>query len=224
VRDSGRRDDTQPYFRPHVSKKRGYSVTLTVVFAVAIAAGLVLGYRFYTDDVGLVRHVEAEDRWAVPAVWVIDFKGGPAAAREPLLTALASAEDPALRRAAAGAVVHVETDAPFDLRALADASVDDEDPTVRLAVLEALIELGDPAAAPWIRTALDDEDVEVEAAACEAVGVFELDDRIPTLIAKLGRDKRIVKAAAKRALEAFTAEGETYGFDRKAWQGWYNDR
>lgn len=212
--------DSPTGFHLHSSGRTGRgSKLLTGLLAVVVLVGGGAAATFWFDRAKLLKHVAERDHLAVPAAWVLGMQGPPPEARDPLVKALEQGE-PRLRAAAARALAGYRS---RDLVAeLGKAASSDGDPGVRRAAVEALDRVGESNAIPFIRRALGDPDVGVQAAACSGVATFGLDEEIPTLIGFLASLDSDLRLNAKRALVRFLPEGEPgWEYDVEAWTRWY---
>lgn len=206
----------------HLSKKsRAGSKLGSAVFVLALLGAGGGGYFFYTDEPALVRHVAEQDDFAVPAAWVLWYRGAPAEAVEPLRTGLEGGSV-ALKKACAAALATRKD--PENTIWLGAAASEDSDAGVRAAALDALGDNGDPNVDRYLVPAFDDPSLEVLQAACRAVGKLGLMRFVPRLIGLLSHPKGDVQRAAKEALESFTPEGQSFGFDPMEWKKWYEEQ
>jgi hypothetical protein len=211
-----------PYAFEGKKTDRG-SKAFTVVAGAVLLGTIAIGYRFWSDREGLVRHVRDRDQLAVLSVWVMLRQGVDAQkARQPLLDALEQGQ-PSLRSAAVKALGTLK-DGDL-IPEIGKAATRDASPAVRLSGLEALEQIGRTSAQPFVRTALDDPDLTVQGAACRCAGGLELHDMIPLIIEKLGSSDNKLRIDAQAGLECFLKPGETSrGAEPGEWSRFFASR
>lgn len=176
-----------------------------------------LAARLWGSPAAQVEHVRARDQFAVISAWMLGRRGPPPEATEALLEALTQG-GPSLRAAAAKALG--VTRKPDLLRPLGNAARDDPAPNVRCAALEALATLGDVRATHDVGPALDDADLDVQAAACLAVGRLGLAEHLPALLVRLRHPEKRLRWGALEGLDAFRPGQASFGFDAERWKKW----
>ena len=191
------------------------------LLAVALGLPLVvlvgLAARLWSSPAAQLEHVRARDQLAVVSAWMLGRRGPPPEALDPLLEALPQGQ-PSLRAAAAKALG--ATRKPDLLRPLGNAARDDPAPNVRCAALDALATLGDVRATHDVGPALADPDLDVQVAACLAVGRLGLAEHLPALIDRLLHPEKKVRWGALAGLDAFRPGKASFEFDAARWKKW----
>lgn len=204
----------------HRSGRASKVVTGAFLLVVAVLVGGAVVFWF--DQPKLVQHVQKKDDLAVLACQVLSLQGAPESARMPLIEAL-EAGQPSLRAAAAKALGsrRAHDDVPY----LGKAATHDVEAKVRAAACEGLGVVGEGYAREWLRFAIDDPDLDVQAAACLAVGQCKVAELAPYLIEKVESTHPPLKKKAINGLQLFLGPGEfDPGGDRRKWNDWWNKR
>jgi HEAT repeat protein len=211
------------HYGPTTTGTKKGSKLLTAVLVIVLLAVVGGATVFWTDRDALIKHVKDADHLAVPACIVIRLQGKPPAELEEPLCALLHHQEPRLRAEAARTLGHYKSRGL--VVNLGNAATADAEPAVRAAAVEGLEVTAETNAIPYVRQALNDPAATVRAAACSAVGAYQLSDCIPTLIAYLEDQDVELHTAAKRALDTFLTENEeSMELDRHRWQLWYESR
>lgn len=207
-------------YQVHRSGRASKVVTGAFLLVVAVLIGGAVAFWF--DQPKLVQHVQKKDDLAVLACQVLAIQGAPETARMPLIDALEGGQ-PSLRSAAAKALAsrRQHDDVPY----LGKAATKDALPKVRAAACEGLGTVGEGYAGQWLRFAIDDPDLDVQAAACLAVGQCKVLELVPYLIEKVDSTHPPLKKKAINGLQLFLGPGEAdAGGDRRAWQDWWSKK
>lgn len=204
-------------YQVHRSGRASKVVTGLFLLVVAVLVGGAVVFWF--DQPKLVQHVQKRDDLAVLACQVLSLQGAPESARMPLIEALELGQ-PSLRAAAAKALGSrkAHDDVPY----LGKAATKDAEAKVRAAACEGLGVVGEGYAREWLRFAIDDPDLDVQAAACLAVGQCKVLELAPYLIEKVDSTHPPLKKKAINGLQLFLGPGEfDAGGDRRAWHDWW---
>ncbi len=204
-------------YQVHRSGRASKVVTGAFLLVVATLVGGAVVFWF--DQKKLVKHVAEKDDLAVLACQVLSLQGAPESARMPLIEALETGQ-PSLRAAAAKALGSrkAHDDVPY----LGKAATRDTEAKVRAAACEGLGVVGEGYAREWLRFAIDDPDLDVQAAACLAVGQCKVLELAPYLIEKVDSTHPPLKKKAINGLQLFLGPGEfDAGGDRRQWNDWW---
>jgi hypothetical protein len=207
-------------YQVHRSKRTSQIVTGAFLVVVAVLVGGAVVFWF--DQPKLVQHVQKKDDLAVLACQVLAMQGAPESARMPLIEALETGQ-PSLRAAAAKALGSRRSheDVPY----LGKAATRDAEAKVRAAACEGLGVVGEGYAREWLRFAIDDPDLDVQAAACLAVGQCKVLELAPYLVEKVDATHPPLKKKAINGLQLFLGPGEfDPGGDRRKWHDWWVKR
>ena len=213
--------DTVRFGGVHLTKapNRGSKVGTAVLVVLVVGGGLG-GSWFWSNEAAQVEQLSKRGPLALPAAYVLTWKGASEKTEEPLRDALEHGE-PRLRAQSAKALATLRR--RENVAFLGDSAVNDPEESVRLAAVVALGQNGETNAQPFLQQALEDSSIPVQSAACRAAGKLRLTALIPHLIERLKHHDGDLLRAAREGLEEFTPEGISFEFDPGRWQKWYEE-